>query len=225
MKLKSFGCSFIFGNDLGDDGFHLDYPSPSELTWPALIAKQIGIDYQCFATPGCGNLHILQEILKHSAIDNGQNVFVIGWTWIERFDYINADSDTNWRDPWETICPVSESAQAKLYYRNFHSELLDKFKTLVSIYTAIETLKQKNIPFFMTYMDDLILDKTCHAPLYVTDLQDKVLPYLNSFNGQTFLEWSKNNNFPISSSYHPLELAHTKAADFLLPTVKSIIKV
>jgi hypothetical protein len=110
MKLKSFGCSFIYGSDLSDEiivpGSHA-----SELSWPALLAKQINFDYECYARAGAGNLYILEQVLINAA-SSQQDLFVIGWTWIDRFDY------TDTTDNWKTILPV-DTTEADFYYRNF----------------------------------------------------------------------------------------------------------
>ena len=91
MTLKSFGCSFIFGSELADDGRDGPYATPSQLTWPAHLSKHLSRDYQCYARPGAGNLQILEQLLNQSAINDDTDLFVIGWTWIDRFDYYDAD--------------------------------------------------------------------------------------------------------------------------------------
>ena len=74
MKLKSFGCSFIFGSDLADGGVD-GYHTASNFTWPALLAQRFGLDYTCYAHPGTGNLRILEQVLKQSA--DKDSLFVI----------------------------------------------------------------------------------------------------------------------------------------------------
>ena len=66
MKLKSFGCSFIYGTDLADDGRGFIAATPSRLTWPALLAQNLDYSYECYARPGCGNLRILEKILNQA---------------------------------------------------------------------------------------------------------------------------------------------------------------
>jgi hypothetical protein len=212
MMLKSFGCSFMFGTDLPDDnrtGGHAIY---SRLTWPAWISRKLSMRYYSYARPGAGNLRILEQVLTQAAT-NERDFFVIGWTWIDRFDYQENDA-------WRTILPVETDERAKFYYRNLHSEYVDKLKTLAYIRTAVDVLEQKNIPFLMTYMDPLMFDRTWHATPAVTDAQDRIQPYMTEFNGDTFLNWSKRNGHEISNTSHPLESAHRAAADVILPIVQ-----
>lgn len=219
MMLKSFGCSFIFGSDLPDDGYGSGYATYSKLTWPALVAKKLNVNYHCYARPGAGNLRILEQVLTQAAT-NEQDFFVIGWSWIDRFDYRDIATET-----WKTVLPVETDERAEFYYRNFHSEYVDKFKTLTYIRTAIDVLEQKQIPFLMTYMDPLMFDRTWHATPAVTDAQDRVRPYMTEFDSHTFLDWSRQNGFEISPTLHPLEAAHQAASELILPKVRQILKI
>jgi len=221
MNLKSFGCSFIFGTDLADDGRGLPVPTPSQSTWPALLAKYLSMDYQCYARPGAGNLQTLERILNQSHESASSDLFVIGWTWIDRFDYYNRENPTKYEwHRWKTIMPVDTDELAKIYYRDLHSEYRDKFTCLSYIKLAIDTLNQKGIPFIMTYMDDLLFDRRWHTTPAVIDLQEYVCPYMTTFNGQTFLEYSRANNYPISATLHPLEQAHRSAGEYIITTFK-----
>ena len=213
MKLKSFGCSFIFGTDLSDDGSDRDYEGYSHNTWPALLAKKLGYEYACYARPGSGNLRILETILSQSTVDQN-NLYVIGWSWIERFDYIGTATPYNPLGS-STIVPVHDTEKADFYYRNLHSQFRDKLTTLSYIKLAVDTLKQKNIPFIMTYMDELIFDNKWHTTSAVDNIQDYIRPYMNTFQGKNFVKWSKDQNFDISKSLHPLEAAHQAAADLV----------
>jgi len=215
MKIKSFGCSFIFGSDLHDDGFGTARPTASQHTWPALIAKKLNYQYQCYARPGAGNLQIMEQVLNQCT-DPEPAVFVIGWTWIDRFDYYNA----HWNpqkslSPWKTIMPVDQDVAATTYYRDLHSEYRDKLTNLVYIKLALDALQQKNIPFVMTYMDRLLFDKQWHVTSAVTYLQNYIEPAMTLFDSKTFLEYSQANNFEISAHLHPLEPAHATAADVI----------
>lgn len=214
MILKSFGCSFIFGTDLHDDGRDLRWPTPSQHTWPALIAKKRSWDYKCHARGGSGNIQILERVLTQAAL-NEPAFFVIGWTWIDRFDYTSGN-----RDAWSTVMPIDTDEKAKIYYRDLHSQFRDKFTSLCAIKTAIDTLKQKNLPFLMTYMDDLIFETEWHTTPAITDLQNYIRPHVTNFEGRNFVEWSRNQGFEISPTMHPLEPAHAAAAELMNPMIK-----
>jgi hypothetical protein len=205
MILKSFGDSFIFGSDLAD----------TNSTWPALLSTQLGYSYKCYARPGSGNLQIAERVLNQISDSNNFDLFVVGWTWIDRFDYI--DINDQWGGTqWSTIRPIDTTPLAKTYYQTLHSEYRDKLTTLMSIRLVIDTLKQKGIPFVMTYMDDLIFDQRWHVTPAVISLQEYINPHMTTFNNQTFLEWSRANNYSISTTLHPLEEAHVAASNYMI---------
>jgi len=204
MDIKSFGCSFIFGSDLADQTSN----SPSNNTWPALMAKQLTVGYQCYARSGVGNLQITEQILNQI---KDPALYIISWTWIDRFDYTNSDTYR-----WHTITPSDTDSIAHTYYRDLHSQYRDKLTSLMSIKLTIDTLKQKGYPFIMTYMDDLIFETKWHHTPAIAELQNYVKPYMTLFNEKTFLEWSRENKFLESEYWHPLEDAHIAAANYML---------
>jgi hypothetical protein len=215
-QIKSFGCSFIYGSDLKDAelvrlhtaraGGH--HSTASQHTWPALLAQHLGCEYQCYARPGSGNLQILNSVLNQ--VNHAKDAcFVIGWSWIDRFDY------TDHNDDWNTLLPGQDSNNSQMYYRYLHSQYKDKLTTLTYILTAITVLKQMRIPFVMTYMDDLLLEKEWHSTDAMIQLQQQVLPYLTNFQGKTFLNWAHEHKFPVGDQSHPLEAAHQAAFEYL----------
>jgi len=50
-------------------------------------------------------------------------------------------------------------------------------------------------------------------PDYITCLQSLIRPHMETFEGLTFLEWSRCHQYPITELLHPLEQAHQAAAD------------
>ena len=218
MNIISFGCSFIYGSDLADDsrGWFDQLPDGSwrprvsQQTWPALIAKELGYTYNCYALPGIGNLQIAEQVLNQAA-QNQTGLYVISWSWIDRFDYQPPENIT-----WKTISPTDNTSTSQVYYRDLHSQYRDKLTTLINIKLVIDTLKQKDYPFIMTYMDDLIFETEWHCKPVIVELQNYIRPYMTTFEGTTFLEWSRNKGFPESKHWHPLEQAHAAGAKYIL---------
>lgn len=213
MKLKSFGCSFIFGTDLHDDSRLAPKATASNYTWPALLAKKHGWDYTCYARPGAGNLEITERLLSQLT-DVEPAVYIIGWTWIDRFSY-TSDNDSWWKSPWKTVMPIDSNAAAETYYKHYHSELRDKLTTLINVKTAIDSLKASGNRFIMTYMDDLMFDGQWNTTPAVSALQGYCQPYMTQFENKSFLEYSKEKGFEISQTLHPLEAAHQAAFELI----------
>jgi hypothetical protein len=221
MKLKSFGCSFIYGSDLSDQ---VDNELPpfaySNLTWPALVAKNRTLDYECYACPGSGNLKILCDIISQASLDESA-IFLINWTWIDRFDFVND------AEQWTTLRPSVDDDLAKTYFKHLHSQIKDMITSVYAVNTALDFLNERQIPFVMTYMDLLMLeniDPDWHDPKYVSVMQNKIKNFLNDFDGKNFLDWSRDNGFAISENWHPLEQAHRAAADLMLPKIDAILR-
>ena len=220
MKLKSFGCSFIEGDELSDfqrrpvsEQSTWAGPTPiSYLTYPALLAQHLGMQYECHAEGASGNLRILRNVLKH--IDHEPGLFVIQWTFIDRFDFINL---AEWpANSWNTFLPVDTSDLAQTYYRNLHSEYRDKISTLIYILTAIAALREHQHRFIMTYVDDLILCNKWHTDPAIQFLQHSVRPYLKQFDKTNWIDWCKQNKFQFGNFYHPLDAAHRATADYII---------
>lgn len=208
MKLTSHGCSFIYGSEL---------PSPS-LSWPALIAQHLGYDYQCCAVPGSGNLQIMESVLLNA---QDSNLCLINWTWIDRFDFVDVEHES-----WQTLRPALDHDHAGYYYRNLHSQYRDMLTNLVYISTTISFLNHKQIPFIMTYMDDLLfaaVNPQWHRPDAVTHLQQQVRACMHDFDGLNFLDWSRTKLLAVSDAWHPLEEAHAAAANLMLPIIDAIL--
>lgn len=213
MKLKSFGCSFIFGTDLHDDSRLAIKATPSNYSWPALLAKKHGLDYVCYARPGAGNLEIVERLLSQLT-DVEPAVYVVGWTWIDRFSYIG-DNDEYFKNPWHTIMPIDTDPVAETYYRHLHTEMRDKLTTLLNVRTAIDALQASGNRFIMTYMDDLMFDNRWNTTPAITALQGYCEPHMTRFENRSFLEYAKDQGFEISATQHPLEAAHRSAFELI----------
>lgn len=219
MKLKSFGCSFIFGSELSDDGRNGPYATPSRLTWPALLSKDLGYDYECHARPGCGNLFIAERVLNQVVVDDPA-IFVINWSFIDRFDYVDPTAQTYEAADvrkWLTCRPSTPGREpaSDLYYRNFHHEYRDKLMTLILVKNCIDTLKQKNIKFLMTYMDDLMFDTRWHTSPAVTAMQEYTKSYCTEFNGMNFVRYGRDFGHHITEAGHILESGHREAFEYI----------
>jgi hypothetical protein len=229
--LTAFGDSFIFGSDLNDCNadFGIYENSGSKLVWPCLLANKLSVDCDIFAQPGCSNQVIADDVFRVIADKQDTTIYLINWTWIDRFSfhgpkpYFDRMPRCIKPDVWSTVTPTQNSSEAITYYKHYHSEFGDKIQNLQTIYAVIKILQQYKCKFLMTYLDELLLDQTYHAPTSVQLLQENVQPFLQNYNGSNFLQWSKSQNLPISDNWHPLEESHQKAAEYWLPTVKHLL--
>jgi hypothetical protein len=265
-KIVSFGDSFVLGNEV-----------PNNLTWPAIVAHNLGCSYQTTAVAGCGNENIAQQIYTYFSNNPVEDTLaVINWTWCMRWDFF-----LNEADGWITLGPtcvpgklehlIGEKKATELiaFYRA-HTEQSDSwnvFRSLQSVYAVQSWLKHLGVASVQTYMDismidcipsnrlehymvykdhqwptvtteqellnlpGYILDEVNKdfygqsAPEYITALQKLVSPCLETFEGQTFLDWSYHNNFSVTELLHPLEQAHQSAAELWQARYQQILQL
>ena len=213
--IKAFGDSFFYGSDL------LDCPgdsliTPSQQTWPALVAKKLNLNYKCYAEPGRSNSWIAQQVLRFA---DASSLNVIQWTWIDRWEFYNTV-----KEEWLTVRPTgADNPLATPWYKYFQNELQDKWHNLNVIHSTHAYLKENNIPFVSHFLDDILLDRKYHCPTYIQGLLTLVDASIKRFpEAQTFLAWSRSNNFAISNNWHPLEEAHAAAAQLWLPEYQKL---
>ena len=225
MILGAFGDSFTFGSDLKD----VKHDIPSKLVWPALIANQLDLEFVNYGTPGIGNLIIADDVLRCINTHKNNVFYVINWTWIDRYDYLDTEiQQTNFGPKhvdniWHTLRPGDVSKHSTYYYKHLHKDFTSKLQNLLTIQSVISELVLHNCLFLMTYMDHILFDKRFFCSPSIDILQNTVQKHMHSFHGKNFLDWSKEHNFLISESWHPLEQAHEKAAEYWLPRVKTLL--
>lgn len=220
-KIISFGDSFMYGSDLSDcDG--TEKSQFSQLTWPALCAKELGLEYHSYSGGAFANKNIALNIF-HNASPTALNI--INWTWVDRFSYLPLGIGKT-QLLWKNITPASTDSVSKFYYKHIQSEFDDIATSLMFVYSTLSYLKNEQIPFVSTYLDKLLTDTTFWdtrnaAPFIMkTGIENDLQTFPNN---QTFLEWSRSNGYPESKGWHPLEQAHQEAAKIMLPVFKKEI--
>jgi hypothetical protein len=216
-KIISFGDSFVFGSELENN---LD----GSRSWVGQIASNLGVDYETVAVPGCGNDHIARQIYSYFANNSvADTLAVINWTWANRWDFYIVEHET-----WITLGPTCVPEKLKdlvdradaqdmidFYKRRANSSLTwNKTRNLQTIYAAQQYMNSKSVCSIQTYMDPELFDTKHHAPNYIQELQKLVMPTLETFEGQTFLDWSHTHKFSVTNpGRHPLEEAHATACE------------
>lgn len=194
-RLISFGDSCIFGSELGDV---VNDTTPSKLTYPALIAEQLELEYLCLAKPGASNQHIVKTILDYPF--RGTEIAIIQWTNSARFG-LPLD------DGWSDMSPnLDDMDSAKLLSKEFYARIeIDKFSKL-QFKMCVDTVKQ-------TLRSQYIMTSNDVAPV-----EDGSIV---KFDGKNFLDFCKP--FPHGDKNHPLEQAHSEAAKCIQPVICDIL--
>jgi len=225
MIIGAFGDSFLFGSDLSDiqDIDSINWFFPSQKSYPALIANNLGIGYYCTALPAQGNKVIADDIIR-TVSHRGSNVlYIINWTWIDRYDYLGIGRIPPETIGWESTLPGKNNSNSNYYYKHFYTDIDAKLSNLMYINAALDCLLANNCKFIMTYMDHLLFDVEHNTTVSIKYLQNKIKPQCTNFSNMNFLEWSRKNQFPESNSWHPLEEAHQAASEYWMPKVRTLI--
>lgn len=158
-KIISFGDSFILGNELQrEDGF---------ATWPGLIAKDLGVDYETTAEAGCGNENIAQQIYRYfTSNTRSHTLAVINWTWTMRWDFYLGDAK-QWITLGPTCVPgklehlIGHGLAAELidFYHRYtgKSDVWNRWRSLQAIYGVQCWLDRLGVPSVQTYIDPSLL--------------------------------------------------------------------
>jgi len=161
-KIVSFGDSFILGNELARcDG---------TLTWPGLIASDLGLEYTTRAQAGCGNEAIARQIYDYFQNNPTRDTLaVINWTWCMRWDFFLPETDR-----WVTLGPscvpskledhigIDRSRMLIDFYQDYigRGDIWNRFRSAQTVYAAQCWLRDQNILSVETYMDPSIIDST-----------------------------------------------------------------
>ena len=165
QTIKTFGDSFFWGTDLSD----CVASNYSKLTWPALIAEQLGLQYYCHALGGASNSNIARQVLDHAT---AQSLNVIQWSWIDRAEYVDKETDQ-----YVQIRPSEENTVNDFYYKHMNSELNDKWNSLVIISNTLQYLESNNIKYVCHVLDQTLFDKKYHTPAHIKKLQEYFSTY------------------------------------------------
>lgn len=217
-RVIAIGDSFTRGDELADCPPQTEIDDcASASTWPALLAQSLDVTYQSCSLGGAGNQWISWQVGCRLKPDT---LYVVNWSWFERFDYVDIDSDL-----WTTTHPQHEDKLDHYFYRNIDSDIWNLHRNLQQMHSAISLLKQNNSAFIMTCLDTqynlTYNDLRSPGPgtiawtKAISSLQEQVLPYIVDFEGQSFLEWTKRKHYPIGPNGHPLEKAHAEAAKYI----------
>jgi hypothetical protein len=235
-KLIAGGDSFIYGSELTDCVDSQGQEQISQLTFPALIAKEAKLEYVCVARPGYSNAAIKRTVMNACEQYKDISLVIVSWSFTGRYEFrINKE----WKQisPWTAVDDVKEIERkfqfdnpivlqhhadelvnskrsglnefAKWFYNNtdYVAEIHD---TLSSIIMLQQYLTLHNISYIFTAADRSSIDVTIDDESIKT-LQKQLGKLWGWFNNKGFYTWAQDMKFPFATT-HPREEAHLEAA-------------
>lgn len=235
-KLIAGGDSFIYGSELADCIDSSGKEQVSQLTYPALLAKEVNLEYVCVARPGYSNAAIRRTVMNACEQATDIDLVIVSWSFPGRYEFrINHE----WRQisSWSAVDDIKE-IEKKFQFDNptvlqHHAHELDKAKqsglnnfakwlyantdhvaeiydTLSNIVMLQQYLTMSDIPYIFTAADKSGIDTNINDESVVT-LQKQLSKLWGWFDDKGFYTWAKDNKFPFATT-HPREEAHVEAA-------------
>lgn len=194
MRLITFGCSLTYGHGLPDCFIEPDYPGrkPSQLSWPYVIASELGIECLNLSSPGSSNKRIWYNILNFD-FQHDDIVFIL-WSYPERSCIINRDQITD-------IGPWVENFNS--LYDNFYSEYDSDTMTKLFVKNSNDYLNRKNIKVHNLVVSELFKN--------IFTFADEVTPYL-----KIFIDDFRHKFNVALDNRHPDENCHKELARLIL---------
>ena len=211
-RLITHGCSFTYGEELGD---------PSTSSWPALVAKRLDVELVNLAKPAYSNDAILQDMVAQDINSTDYtDLVIICWTTYLRMQYVDQSG-------WFTLWPGREYNKGNSFNKfdtlreqltkytavlNNEDWLYSRWLTqIVLMQDHLESLHAKYL-FFSAFDNQQQYSKQSkiHARLLAKIKTDHFIGWPD----QGFTEWA----YPceLGPRMHPLEQGHSKVADKVL---------
>lgn len=212
-KLFAFGDSYTFGHELEDCPTN-DFKTPSQLSYPALVAKKLGLCYECFAVGSFANNAITRQLTETLDDISNDDMVLIMWTHPHRREFL-FDGDFGYR----SVSPSSVDVPFyKEYYKHIDSSLNYHVNlSLYDILVAQYLLESKKINYvFLAADSDLSLSVATNMHGTSTLVNQINLDNWLMFDGNVgFCEWAKND-LKLKFYVHPPELAHEELSNILI---------
>jgi hypothetical protein len=216
------GCSFTLGSELQDDNDGLR--KPSNYSWAAILAKKLNMDYYCVANPGISNQSIARQLFDSIIEKQTSNLAVaVMWTFTSRYEIF---SKTQWKSVSNQTRLIDNDID-KWYEICGDSEIYEIYTSLTSYLMIQELLERKKIPYLFTSADVCIWDRFFYKnpDTSIKSLQ-KEINWNNWYwigeRKQGFFEWG--SKYPVGPYLHPLEQAHNKLVDDMLPKALTLLQ-
>jgi hypothetical protein len=247
-KLIAGGDSFIYGSELADCIDDQGHEQISQLTYPALIAKELNLDYVCAARPGYSNRAICRTVMNTCEQHKDDiKLAIVSWSFPGRYEF---RFNNSWEQisAWTTLETVDKIEQsfntdnpivlnhhaveldragkigtrdfAKIYYNYVGSNAIaEAYDTLSSIAMLQQYFLRNDIPYVFSAVDQFKFNIDDES--IVTLKNQLISEDWIWFDNKGFYTWAKDMRFPFATT-HPLEEAHLEAAHLVYEHLRYI---
>ena len=236
--LWATGCSHTFGDDLED----------KSQAWPYQLAKLLNLDCKNNAMSGSSNERVVYQTLKA----NRSDLFVISWTYIQRFTRYKSDNNFEINfNPHGIHRDLSNKyyykEYTKLHYKHWYNELYS-FKIWLQQIVLLQSFLEKNNQlycmvngthnnlnrwickkenFFKNVKELINFDLMNDDQIF--DAWNEIQKYHSLINKETFFDIENYyltqycSTYPVGPTGHLLEDGHKKIAEDLYKKCSKLI--
>lgn len=248
-RLIAGGDSFIYGSELADCHIN-DVEVVSHLTYPALIAQELKLDYCCVAKPGYSNNAIRRTVIDACESSHDIDLVIVMWSFPNRYEF---KFGNKWEQisAWSTVDTIEEIKKsfvidnpiilqhhadklkrdqelgitefAKSFYDHVGSNKhWETYNFLSDILLLQQYLELKKIPYLFTAVDESVLQSEHYIDGSLATLRSLInIKNWGWFNGKGFYTWAQDMKFPFATT-HPREEAHIEAAHLIYEHLRYI---
>jgi len=230
MILVAAGDSFIWGSELADS-LHGGPNGYSRNTFPALLAKEYGIEYVCAAYPGLANNAISRKVIS---VCNKDTILLVNWTYPQRAEF-RFGKEWISINSWHTVQKHFSEEYFKYVGNNEYYEIYSILKEILFLQQYCEINK---IPYIFLTADnhfyqhenyfrnqDQDIDNLYNQIIWSnwywfppgTEINETQAP-------RGFYQWATENKYNMGLQGHPLEDAHKDAANLIKENFNELVK-
>ena len=217
MKILAIGCSFTYGSELPDTELDTFYTKkkPSQLAYPALLAKQLNGTVTNLSLPGGSNGRIFRLVVDQLSKEH-YDLVICGWTDHARADfrYDGNDLPATATSSWA----FKEFPWIEQYYKVHHDYEQSWQTWLAQLITLQAYLKSRGQKYVFLSMNKPVFGDA------LTDYQHLI----EQVDQSHYMGWPTvgmttwMGDCPKGPGGHPLELGHQRIAERINEHIRHI---
>jgi len=209
-RVFAFGDSFTYGHELSDCPTN-DWPTPSNLSYGALVADAVSAEYHCHAMGSYANNAISRRIQEALPTLTQRDMVLVMWTFTTRRELLLQEAG------YRSLVPNGSTPLEKEYFRYIDSNPTYHItESLKEIYVAQQLLTASSIPYiFMSSATDLAQAVQQQTTTWSTYIDTDAWVFLE--HGCGFQDWARMTlGLSFMRNQHPPDPAHQELSKRIL---------
>lgn len=161
--LYTFGCSYTQGFNRSENNNNYirfkEYRNGNlPKDWPTLLSEKMGFELKNYGENASGNNQIFQEICSHCDEFNEGDVVIIGWTFIDRYRWVDYENDTWVKHGSGNINEqhISQSTHEEIVYNRTHPFYIEEIYNYEKIIDELSFNKKFKVYYWSAAENNII---------------------------------------------------------------------